>query len=445
MTQSSSSSEDKKPEFVKGDKLVINALAWLKLCLIRNTKKGQETAFWGVTDPDNPMYVTDIECVKHYGRHSYVEFDDEALMDWTMQMAGQGIYADRCRRVWIHTHPGNSAAPSSVDWNTMNRLSAGAPYMIMLIVAMDNSTTCHMQSQLSCGDGSEHAPIRQTATMEVELDDSVDLAVSGMDVKFMIDYMNYLDEIDLDDLAKHIEERCRPYSEHPEEIEREEKRLALIEENKIRTASTAAYAGRGSVHERAPSSYAAGSPSAFGIKQPSPLEMVAQAIARGKKAEEKRAKVEAEQGASVVLHQFSLFTFDETIDWERIYHVSQHETITKAEINVIRESRYEALMDDAQRDYLARQPAFQQFKILEGYETRYHRTLTDAYADMSIPEYDAVQRIALDTALGVEDKDDNELLLLKESDEGDMSDDERLAREELDEVMKRWNEGDGSD
>jgi len=85
---------------------------------------------------DGTLYVEDFRLVKQRCTGGSMEFDDDGLaayLDWASQ---QPDYSpERFMRLWIHTHPGDSANPSSVDENTFKTKFGTYPWSIMMIVS----------------------------------------------------------------------------------------------------------------------------------------------------------------------------------------------------------------------------------------------------------------------------------------------------------------------
>ena len=105
-----------------------------------------EVAGWGYAhDPEHPMQLSDIFMPPQYNSVAYVEMDDDALNKYLISMMQKGHTPEQTMRVWIHTHPGSSATPSSVDWNTLRRLSSDLPWASMFIMSKEGSMTCNTQ------------------------------------------------------------------------------------------------------------------------------------------------------------------------------------------------------------------------------------------------------------------------------------------------------------
>ena len=64
-------------------------------------------------------------------RRLTVQFDDVAVSDFFDEMVDRGLPPERFGRVWIHTHPGDSASPSCVDEETFVRSFGRSDWAIM--------------------------------------------------------------------------------------------------------------------------------------------------------------------------------------------------------------------------------------------------------------------------------------------------------------------------
>ncbi|MFA9479830.1 hypothetical protein ACERK3_16220 [Phycisphaerales bacterium AB-hyl4] len=64
-----------------------------------------------------------------------VAFDDEAVADYFEQQLDAGLSVERFFRVWLHTHPGHSAEPSTTDEETFTRVFGDCHWAVMGILA----------------------------------------------------------------------------------------------------------------------------------------------------------------------------------------------------------------------------------------------------------------------------------------------------------------------
>ena len=103
-----------------------------------------EIGGFGVT-PNNLLLVEDFITVPQICTSVTVELDDEALAKFFDGMAAKGLHPRQYLRVWIHTHPGNSATPSPTDEEMFaEKFKADCSHAIMLIVAKGGDVTCRL-------------------------------------------------------------------------------------------------------------------------------------------------------------------------------------------------------------------------------------------------------------------------------------------------------------
>lgn len=108
--------------------------AWAKLNFMMNEGE-TEVSGMGLTLPEDPMYVVDFLVVKQECTSAHTEFDDNALADLFEEMVAEGHHPQNFGRIWIHTHPGNSPHPSSVDENTFRTRFGNCDWSVMFILA----------------------------------------------------------------------------------------------------------------------------------------------------------------------------------------------------------------------------------------------------------------------------------------------------------------------
>jgi len=123
----------------KASALIFSPLAWLKLRLFLHTDE-VEVGFFGISSADNLLYVEDLVAPKQTVSQVTVAFDDVAVADHFDRCADAGIGPARCGRIWVHTHPGQSPEPSSVDEATFTRVFGDCDWAVMAIVARGGAT-----------------------------------------------------------------------------------------------------------------------------------------------------------------------------------------------------------------------------------------------------------------------------------------------------------------
>lgn len=119
--------------------------AWFKLNYLM--MKGQtEVGGMGILTPDkNKLVVDDFVLIPQEATAASVEFDDDGWEDFVEEHAAKGLPADRYMRVWIHTHPGNSATPSSTDQKSWEATFGDFSWALMFIIARGGNTSCELR------------------------------------------------------------------------------------------------------------------------------------------------------------------------------------------------------------------------------------------------------------------------------------------------------------
>jgi hypothetical protein len=119
--------------------LVFSPLAWLKLkffCHAGDTEVGG----FAVSAEHDPLYVQDFVTVRQYTTAVSVEFDDAAVADHFDDAVDAGLAPARFARIWCHTHPGESAEPSTVDEHTFARVFGACDWSVMFILSRAGRT-----------------------------------------------------------------------------------------------------------------------------------------------------------------------------------------------------------------------------------------------------------------------------------------------------------------
>ena len=123
--------------------LIFSQQAWLKLkywCY----KKPIEIGGFAITADDDPFYVIDIKMVKQKGSSGSIEFDENSVANYIQDEIEKN---HRPVRIWVHTHPGNSATPSGVDERQFADDFGNYDYFIMFILARGSETYARLRIQ----------------------------------------------------------------------------------------------------------------------------------------------------------------------------------------------------------------------------------------------------------------------------------------------------------
>lgn len=122
----------------------VHPLAFLKLqilCACCPTEVGA----YARTSPSDPFLILDFIVPKQTCTGATFEFDPLGIPDLHASMEEAGVPVEDFTRIIAHTHPGNSATPSSVDWDEFRTPTRQLlPHWGMLIMAKNSTMTFHL-------------------------------------------------------------------------------------------------------------------------------------------------------------------------------------------------------------------------------------------------------------------------------------------------------------
>lgn len=147
--------------------LLFSPAAWRKLEYLRD-KGDTEIGGFGVTNPNDRFKIEHFYMVKQRASSAWVEFDDEGVMNYTVWMCKSGWQPKDITRVWIHTHPGNSAWPSAQDEETFEETFGKCDHAIMFILARGGEVYCRLREGF--GDDAKEHLLHVRIDYEVEED-----------------------------------------------------------------------------------------------------------------------------------------------------------------------------------------------------------------------------------------------------------------------------------
>jgi len=113
--------------------------AWAKLLHFRD-KSSNEVGGFGITAPDDLLFIQDFLTVKQEVTCVSVKFEDEAVSKFFDEQVDLGRKPEQFARIWLHAHPGDSPNPSPTDETTFQRVFGACQWAVMAVVAQDNST-----------------------------------------------------------------------------------------------------------------------------------------------------------------------------------------------------------------------------------------------------------------------------------------------------------------
>lgn len=119
--------------------LTFSPRAWLKLQFLLHAGATEVGAF-GLSAEEDLLYVEDVVTVTQRVTVGSVAFDDRAVADHFEACFERGLPPARCGRIWIHTHPGDSAEPSPTDEDTFERVFGTCDWALMFILSRTGRT-----------------------------------------------------------------------------------------------------------------------------------------------------------------------------------------------------------------------------------------------------------------------------------------------------------------
>ena len=124
--------------------------AWAKLLFFRD-RGDTEISGFGITEPDDLLCITDFLTIKQDATVASISLDDEAVADFFESQVDAGRKPEQFFRIWLHTHPGDSPNPSSIDEETFQRVFGKCDWAVMCIVAEDGKTYARLRFNVGPG------------------------------------------------------------------------------------------------------------------------------------------------------------------------------------------------------------------------------------------------------------------------------------------------------
>lgn len=131
-SKNQSKKQSKKQKAILDSGLRLTPLANAKLEWFL-AQSSNEMSAMGITREGDLSLVEDFKLFSQKVTGASVE--SEGIVDFLDKMVKQGIEAQRCMRVWMHTHPGFEPNPSATDLEECSELFQWQPYGFMMIAS----------------------------------------------------------------------------------------------------------------------------------------------------------------------------------------------------------------------------------------------------------------------------------------------------------------------
>lgn len=118
--------------------------AWIKLNWLAHVGDTEIGGFGLTVDP-RELLISEFHLVAQQCSAVTVSFDDESVADYFERMVDAGYKPDQFARVWLHTHPGDSAMPSGTDERTFKRVFGSCDWAIMFVLARGGATYARLR------------------------------------------------------------------------------------------------------------------------------------------------------------------------------------------------------------------------------------------------------------------------------------------------------------
>jgi hypothetical protein len=117
-----------------------------------------EIGGFGISSRARPLLVQDVRLVRQSCDWASVLLDDAAVADFFDEQVDRGRSPEEFGRIWVHSHPGDSAQPSGIDEQTFERVFGGCDWSVMFILAQGGQRYARLQFAVGPG-GSLELPV----------------------------------------------------------------------------------------------------------------------------------------------------------------------------------------------------------------------------------------------------------------------------------------------
>ena len=146
------SEQNRSREWDKPTKPILrfSPTAWAKLLCFRD-RGNTEISGFGISDPDDLLYVIDFVTIKQDASVVTISLDDEAVANFFEDQVDAGRKPEQFFRIWAHTHPGESPTPSGTDESTFQRVFGKCDWAVMFVIAQEGKTYARLRFNVGPG------------------------------------------------------------------------------------------------------------------------------------------------------------------------------------------------------------------------------------------------------------------------------------------------------
>jgi len=170
----------------RGPILRFSPTAWAKLVYFRDRHDAEVTGL-GVPSEDDSLSIIAVELLRQRSSGVSAVFDDRAVAEFFARQfleIREGMSPERISRVWVHTHPYDSALPSMADEEAFQRVLGTADWAVLFVLAREGPSYASLRFHVgpggavripSCVDYSRPFAASDRAAWEQEYQASVEL------------------------------------------------------------------------------------------------------------------------------------------------------------------------------------------------------------------------------------------------------------------------------
>lgn len=130
--------------------LRFSPIAWAKFVFFRDCGETEISGF-GLSEPDDLLCVIDFQTIKQDATVASISLDDQAIADHFDAQVDVGRKPEQFFRLWLHTHPGSSPTPSSIDEETFARVFGRCYWAVMCVLAQEGKAYARLRFNVGPG------------------------------------------------------------------------------------------------------------------------------------------------------------------------------------------------------------------------------------------------------------------------------------------------------